>query len=31
MFHVETNIGRAPFGVKAFEAGDNIKTNAFLA
>ena len=22
MFHVETNIGRAPFGVKAFEAGD---------
>jgi len=22
MFHVETNIGRAPFGVKAFEAGE---------
>jgi hypothetical protein len=22
MFHVETNYGRAPFGVKAFEAGD---------
>ena len=22
MFHVETNFGRAPFGVKAFEAGD---------
>ena len=29
-FYVETNFGRAPFGVKAFEAGDKEKTDYSL-